>query len=177
MSTAATGLMVSRRSALCCLACGITGLQAAEAPATGPTPSKRIVWPVLQWVDAPAWAAAGTASGFDRPTIVVFWEPWCPYCKRHNARIEQLYQSPLAQNIRILGASTDPSQDKLRAYMQTHQFHFPVAMVTAAFRAQFSDRRVVPLTCLVAPDGTLVQAIAGEMALQDVMSLAAQTKA
>ena len=46
-------------------------------------------------------------------------------------------------------------------------------MAATAFRAQFTSRRVLPLTCVVSAEGRLLQAIPGEMTLEDVMSLAA----
>ena len=51
--------------------------------------------------------------------------------------------------------------------------HFPVALADSSFRAQFSDRRVIPLTCMVSAKGRLVQAVPGEWALDDVMALSA----
>jgi len=45
-------------------------------------------------------------------------------------------------------------------------------MVDQDFRHQFSARRVIPLTCLVAAGGRVLQVIAGEMAADDVQSLA-----
>ncbi len=107
------------------------------------------------------------------PVVVVFWATWCPYCKRHNAHVEQLFQASRGKKLRVLGVTTETDQAKVQGYMQANQFHFPVALADSSFRAQFSDRRVVPLTCLVSAKGRLVQAVPGEWSQDDVMALAA----
>jgi thiol-disulfide isomerase/thioredoxin len=107
------------------------------------------------------------------PVVVVFWATWCPYCKRHNAHIEALHQASAGTTLRVLGVSTETDPSKVLGYMQSNQFHFPVALADSRFRAQFSDRRVIPLTCLVSARGRLMQAVPGEWTRDDVMALAA----
>jgi hypothetical protein len=79
----------------------------------------------------------------------------------------------LGTKLRVLGVSTETDQAKVQGYMQSNQFHFPVALADSSFHAQFSNRRVVPLTCLVSAKGRLVQAVPGEWSQDDVMALAA----
>jgi thiol-disulfide isomerase/thioredoxin len=114
----------------------------------------------------------GPAAWAGLPVVVVFWATWCPYCKRHNAHMEKLYQYSLGKSFRVLGVSADTDAEKISRYLFANQFHFPVAMGTASFRAQFTARSVIPLTCLVDADGRLMQSMAGEMQDDDVMSLA-----
>lgn len=161
---------VSRRQVLGGLATCALPVLAAEVSAT-PETAVKVAWPALHAVNGPDIQPADWA---DMPAIVVFWETWCPYCKRHNERVEQLYQSVRGKKIRVLGATTETDEAKVRAYVQSSQLHFPVAMVSADFRTQFTRRKVIPLTCLVAGDGQLLQVIPGEMGLDDVLSLAAQ---
>ena len=134
----------------------------ASAPAA-------INWSTLQLLGD---STDGPAAWAGLPVVVVFWATWCPYCKRHNAHVEKLYQYSLGKSFRVLGVSDEPDAQKISRYMLTNQFHFPVAMGTASFRTQFTTRSVVPLTCLVGTDGHLLQVTAGEMQQDDVMSLA-----
>ncbi len=78
----------------------------------------------------------------------------------------------LGKSLRVLGVSTEADHSRIGSYMQTNQFHFPVALADSSFRAQFSDRRVIPLTCLISARGLLMQAIPGEMSQDDILSLA-----
>lgn len=144
-----------------------SSIAAGAVPAASPAP---IDWSGLRLLDDPG---DGPAHWAGLPVVVVFWATWCPYCKRHNARIEQLYQHSRSQGLRVLGVTDETDLDKIAASVQTQQIHFPIAMAPTAFRAQFTSRRVLPLTCVVSAQGRLLQAIPGEMALEDVMSLAA----
>jgi thiol-disulfide isomerase/thioredoxin len=160
---------LSRRALLGGAVAGTLSLPLLSAAAAPDLADGKIVWPELQLADG---TALPPSAWINTPAVVVFWEPWCPYCKRHNAHVEELYQSTLGKKIRILGATAEKDVSKVRGYIQANQFHFPVAMVGAEFRAQFTPRRVIPMTCLVSADSRLLQAIPGEMSNADVLSLA-----
>ena len=159
---------ISRRLVLGSAAMAILPISTAGWAAADPV-ANTIVWPELRLVNS---TTLQQDAWINMPAVVVFWETWCPYCKRHNGHVEQLYQSTLGKRIRVIGATTEKNETKVKAYVQSNQLHFPVAMVDADFRDQFTKRRVVPLTCLVSADGRLIQVIPGEMASTDVLSLA-----
>ena len=137
---------------------------AAPAASTGP-----IDWSGLRLLDD---QGDGPAHWAGWPVVVVFWATWCPYCKRHNAHVEKLYQYSQRQGFRVLGVTDETDREKIANSVLAQQIHFPIAMAATAFRAQFTSRRVLPLTCVVSAEGRLLQAIPGEMTLEDVMSLA-----
>jgi thiol-disulfide isomerase/thioredoxin len=161
---------LSRRKVIQSAVAGTLTLPLLSAAAAPDLADGKIVWPELQLADG---TTLPPSAWVNTPAVVVFWEPWCPYCKRHNAHVEELYQSTLGKKIRILGATAEKDVSKVRGYIQANQFHFPVAMVGAEFRAQFTSRRIIPMTCLVSADSRLLQAIPGEMSNADVLSLAA----
>ena len=161
---------VSRRHVLAGSAAALLwspGVSRASAEPSAPT----IHWPALRLLDGTSLTPLGLNT---MPVMLVFWETWCPYCKRHNVHIERLYQATLGMHIRVLGATTETNADKLTSYLRTNQLHFPVAPIARGFRDQFSQRRVIPLTCLVAENGRLLQAIPGEMGYEDLYCLAEQ---
>ena len=163
---------VSRRTVLGSVGVAASfALGANELPDAKASAANTIQWPALHLVNGPD-LKPGEWTGL--PAIVVFWETWCPYCKRHNARVEQLYQATLGKKIRVMGATTETDEAKVKAYVTSSQLHFPVALVTPDFREQFTKRKVIPLTCLVSAAGTLLQVIPGEMTQEDVLALAAQ---
>lgn len=141
-----------------------------SAQAAGDPGSAVIDWSPLRMLDGSAFKLQDWQGA---PVVVVFWATWCPYCKRHNAHVEQLFQASMGTKLRVLGVSTETDQAKVQRYTDANQFHFPVALADNRFRAQFSDRRIVPLTCLVSAKGRLVQAVPGEWSQDDVMALAA----
>ena len=163
-------IAVSRRHVLAGSAAALLwgpGAGRARAESSAPT----IHWPALRLLDGTSLTPLALNT---MPVMLVFWETWCPYCKRHNVHIERLYQATRGMQIRVLGATTETNADKLASYLRANQVHFPVAHIERGFRDQFSQRRVIPLTCLVAENGRLLQAVPGEMGYEDLYSLAGQ---
>jgi thiol-disulfide isomerase/thioredoxin len=111
------------------------------------------------------------AVWFGRPLVLVFWATWCPYCQRHNARLDALYQASALHATAVLGVTLETDALAVRTHVRRQGWHFPVAMADKKFRAQWTDRKVVPMTCLVSASGELLKMVAGEMSPEDVMSL------
>jgi thioredoxin-related protein len=108
----------------------------------------------------------------DTAAVVVFWDTTCPYCRRHNARLEKLHRATEGQRLRILAVALDRDQVTVRRYMDSLDLHFPVLVGGAELGSRFTRRRVTPTTCLVDRRGRLLQVIPGEMAEDDVLALA-----
>jgi len=143
------------------------GLPAAEAPADL---REAIPWPEMtllggETLIVEAWK--------DTAAVVVFWATWCPFCRRHNARIEGLYRAAAGPHLRVLSVALDGDEASVQHYMTANGFHFPVVVGRPELRELFTKRRVIPMTCLVDRRGRLAQAIPGEMAEADVLALAA----
>ncbi len=139
------------------------------AMASSTTLAAPIDWSALRLLDE---HGDGPAKWTGLPVVVVFWATWCPFCKRHNAHVEKLYQYSQGKPFKVLGVTSENDQEKIKNHVLANQMHFPIAMAPPGFRAQFTSRNVIPLTCLVGADGRLMQAMAGEMSQDDVMSLA-----
>ena len=144
----------------------LSSIAAWAVPAASTAP---IDWSGLRLLDD---QGDGPAHWANLPVVVVFWATWCPYCKRHNAHVEKLYQYSQRQGFRVLGVTDETDREKIAHSVLVQQIHFPIALAASAFRTQFTSRRVLPLTCVVSAAGRLLQAIPGEMAFEDVMSLA-----
>lgn len=156
-----------RRLVLAAVAMGwARGLSAGESFAEHPGP---IRWPVLTLLDG---QTLGANAWDDIAAVVVFWASWCPFCRRHNARIEKLHRAASGPHLRILSVALDGDEAAVRQYMLTNGFHFPVLVGQAELRALFTPRRVIPMTCLVDRRGRLLRMIPGEMAEDDVLALA-----
>jgi thiol-disulfide isomerase/thioredoxin len=143
------------------------GLQAAEVSADR---HERIQWPTMTLLGGHTLVANDWK---DTAAVVVFWATWCPFCRRHNARIEQLHRAAAGPHLRILSVALDGDETSVQRYMTMNDFHFPVVVGRPELRALFTPRRVIPMTCLVDRRGRLLQAIPGEMAEDDVLALAA----
>lgn len=159
---------VPRRLVLSGLAATLLPVPLTGSAAGSDSRGGTIAWPELRLVTG---GRLKPEAWVDMPAIVVFWETWCPFCKRHNGHMEKLHQATRGKKLRILGATTETDEAKVQAYVQSNQLHFPVALVDRDFRSQFTTRRVIPLTCLVSASSQLMQVIPGEMAYDDVLSL------
>lgn len=140
------------------------GLAAAEV-----APGSAIDWPVIALLNGGTLAPQ---SWLGQPAVVVIWETWCPYCKRHNARVDKLFRATTRIAFRVLGVAMDTDADKVRRSMSANKFSFPVTMGSEDLRRRLTTRKVIPMTCSIDRQGRLVQAIPGEMSEEDVLRLA-----
>jgi thiol-disulfide isomerase/thioredoxin len=150
-------------------------LAALSAPWAGvraspPADARPVIdWPTLRLLDG---RTLEPSSWQGRAAVVVFWATYCPYCRRHNAHIDQLERATRGQGLRVLGVALDADAAAVRRYMDRNGYGFPVALDGGELRRRLTDRRVIPMTCTVDRSGRLLQAIPGEMSGDDVMELA-----
>ncbi len=141
----------------------------ADAEADAPVVRPLADWPALRDLNG---ARIDPRSWRGVPTVVVFWATWCEFCRRHNPRIDALHRSVDERRLRVIGIAVDGPADKVRRHVAQAGYHFPIMLDTAGLRARFSNRRIVPMTCVVNVDGRLLQCIPGEMSEADVLDLA-----
>ncbi|CAN5125876.1 hypothetical protein BH11PSE10_BH11PSE10_09960 [soil metagenome] len=166
-----SGGSLSRRQAVAGMA-GLGGLLASgfvEAIAQPINRGESMVWPTLKLLDGKQLCAD---DWNDTAGVLVFWATWCPYCRRHNARIDSLHRTAAGAHLRILGIALDGDDAAVRHYMTLNGYRFPVVVGDAGLRERLTSRRVIPMTCLVDRRGHVLQAIPGEMAEDDVLALA-----
>jgi thiol-disulfide isomerase/thioredoxin len=142
---------------------------AAAAPRAGAAPAaagEAVRWPAVTLLDGERWAApAGHAA------VVVFWSTTCPYCRRHNAHVQKLYEAAGGKRLAVLGVARDRDAAAVRRHLAAHGWTFPVTMAQAPLAAALSTRNMIPLTVTVDRDGRLKQVIPGEMFEDDVLEL------
>lgn len=125
-------------------------------------------WPALTLLDGGSWAPAHWQ---DRAVVVVFFSTTCPYCLRHNSRLQVLADQAAGSALTVLGVALDRDPDAVRTHQRQHGHRFPVTLDEAALRPLLSTRRIMPLTCVIDRAGVLREVIPGEMALDDVQKL------
>lgn len=127
-----------------------------------------------------AWPAALTLLDGSRlqpgawrgqAVVVVFFSTTCAYCARHNPRIEKLRQAAQGLPLTVIGVAHDRSAAPVRDYLQRHGLGFAATLDEQPLHAALSERRVMPLTCVVDRGGVLREVIPGEMAEDDVLGL------
>lgn len=139
----------------------------AEDAANGARPV--ITWPEIPLLDG---GSLSPASWQGQPAVVVFWATYCAFCKRHNAHVDKLHRASRGQPLRVLGVALDGDAGAVRRYMAVNGYSFPVALDGGDLRRRLTQRRVIPMTCVIDRQGRLLQAIPGEMVEDDVLGLA-----
>ncbi|MCB2031429.1 MAG: TlpA family protein disulfide reductase [Rhodoferax sp.] len=152
-----------------CLLAGVGSALSLPAWAGPAAVGERVDWPRLQLLDGSVLEAADWSG---QPALVVLWATYCPFCKRHNAHLDKLYEQTRAQGLRILAVAQDTDERLVRQYMVNNAYRFPVAMDGGQVRSRLTSRRVIPMTCAIDRQGRLVQAIPGEMFEEDLVDLA-----
>ena len=123
-------------------------------------------WAGLQWVQGEP-----VAPGRGLPLVVVFWATWCGYCRRHNVHVDRLH-AVVRGRMQVVGIAVESEPDAVRRHLRDSGLRFPVAVDGGALRRQFTDRRMVPMTCTIDRQGRTGQCIPGEMSEDDVLGLA-----
>lgn len=139
---------------------------AAAAPARNGEP---VVWPEVALLDGHRLAPATLAS---QAALVVFFSTTCPFCTRHNAHLAKLLREHPGLPLRVLGVARDRDPEVVRRYLAAQRLPIDVTLEAAPLHAALSERRVIPLTCVVDRSGRLREVIPGEMFEEDVMALA-----
>lgn len=146
------------------------------ATPTQAAPARRgeaVNWPAITLTDG-SRIDAGTLRGV--ATVVVFFDTGCSYCKRHNPRMEQLVRRNPGAPLRVILAAHDRSEAPVRDYLARLAPSLGATLDAAPLHAALSERRIVPLTCVIDRHGVLREVIPGEMAEDDVLGLIKWTK-
>lgn len=156
-----------RRQALATLSGAGLGLALHGALAAAePRP---VVWPAVRTLDGQSLSAPWLQG---RATLLVFFSTNCPYCRRHITRLTLLQQRLPALPMQVLLAAQDSPAAAVPGYLAERGWRFATTLDSAALHAALSQRRVVPLTCMIDRAGLLREVIPGEMAEDDVLGLA-----
>ena len=156
-----------RRWAQACAAWVCTGMRAGSAQTPGAAPAQ-MAWPSqLPLLDAPPLSEEQLRS---KPCVLVFFSIDCPYCRRHNQRLNKL-AAQYGDRIRVIGAATDTDLNALRHYRDSQGLSFALSAGSQALRARVTPRKVIPFTAVIAADGSFKERIPGEMTEEDIMGL------
>ncbi len=141
---------------------------AALDPALAAAVGDRVEWRDVTLLDGrllPASALAG------RVVVVEIWASWCPFCKRQNPVLQQVYDAHGGRGLEFLTFSIDREPAKARAYMAENKYTFPAAMATAQSEKWFGPREGLPELYVVDRDGRIAFKEAKEMFPEDLHAL------
>ncbi len=76
----------------------------------------------------------------DKTTLVVFWEIWCPHCKREVPKLQQIYTDLKGEGLQVVGLtklSRSATEQGVKDFMKEKQVGYPVAKENGSASAWF----------------------------------------
>jgi thiol-disulfide isomerase/thioredoxin len=100
--------------------------------------------------------------------VVNFWATWCGPCLKEMPELSAL--DAMRENIDVIGlAYEDIKPDDMAAFLKVHPVVYPVAIIEVyAPPADFASPRGLPMSYLIAPDGTVAKQFLGPVTAKDI---------
>jgi thiol-disulfide isomerase/thioredoxin len=107
---------------------------------------------VEKWFQGDVSLADGDA------TLLVFWEVWCPHCKREVPKIEATYQKYKGDGLNIVGLTKmtrNISEEQITSFLAENKVSYPVAKEEGMAMSQHYGVKGIPAAAVV-KDGKIV---------------------
>jgi thiol-disulfide isomerase/thioredoxin len=91
------------------------------------------------------------------PTLVVFWETWCPHCQREVPKLQKLYTDYKSKGLQVIGVTKvtkTATDEKVTEFITTQKLSYPIAKEDGQLSAYFNVAGI-PAAALV-KDGKVV---------------------
>lgn len=110
-------------------------------------------WSIERWFQG----ESEVALDGDKPTVVVFWESWCPHCKSEVPKLQALYDSHKARGLQVVGVTRltrSSTEQTVTEFIAEHDVSYPIAKESGALAEYFSVKGI-PAAAVV-KDGKIV---------------------
>ncbi len=109
-------------------------------------------------IDVEKWFSGKSSMGEGKVTVLVFWESWCPHCKREVPKLEALYTRYKGEGLNIVGLTkvTRSSTDaKVEAFISENKITYPIGKEKAGGMSAKFAVSGVPAAAVV-KDGKII---------------------
>jgi thiol-disulfide isomerase/thioredoxin len=98
-----------------------------------------------------------------QPLIVNLWATWCAPCRIETPELVKFAETYRDRGLRVIGISADDTPDLIRAFAAEFGVPYPmlVGLRQDAFLQSIGYQGSLPLTLMIAKDGTIREQITG----------------
>jgi thiol-disulfide isomerase/thioredoxin len=76
------------------------------------------------------WFQGETTPDLDKPTLLVFWEVWCPYSQKELPKLEQRVKNLRPEGLQVIGFTrTKGVEDRVPVFLEQKEITFPNAQI------------------------------------------------
>ncbi|MBW2713233.1 MAG: redoxin domain-containing protein [Deltaproteobacteria bacterium] len=109
-------------------------------------------------LDIEKWYSGEAKMDDGKVTVLVFWEAWCPHCKREVPKLEATYQKYKDRGLNLIGltkVSKTSTDEKVQAFIAEHNLSYPTAKEAAGGLSRRFAVSGVPASAMI-KDGKIV---------------------
>jgi thiol-disulfide isomerase/thioredoxin len=103
------------------------------------------------------WYQGKTDFKDGKATLLVFWESWCPHCRKHVPEVEKTYAELGSKGLNVVAltkVTRSSTDEKVTEFIGEHKLTFPMAKETGAMSEAFAVSGI-PAAAVV-KDGKIV---------------------
>jgi len=86
-----------------------------------------------------------------QPTLIVFWESWCPHCRHEVPKLEQVYESYKDKGLQVIGVTRltrDATEESVSSFIAEQSVKYPIAKESGAL-AEYFNVKGIPAAAVV----------------------------
>ena len=94
-------------------------------------------WKIEKWYQGEG--EVDLSSG--KTTLLVFWEEWCPHCKREVPKMQNLYNGLKGEGLQVVGLTKitrSSTEEKVTSFIADKQIGYPCAKETGEISSYFN---------------------------------------
>lgn len=106
--------------------------------------------------------------------LINFWTTWCGYCKEEMPLIQRLHQQGKAKNWQVLTiniTSTEQSSQKVKSYIDSNGFTFPVLLDQKGSVTALYGVKGIPASFILNESGEVVRTKVGPFSENEIADL------
>lgn len=104
------------------------------------------------------WYQGTTSLDSGEATLLVFWEVWCPHCKREVPKVESTYAKFKDKGLNIVGLTKqtrDVTEEQVREFITSNNVTYPIAKEAGQAMSSRFGVKGIPAAAVV-KDGKIV---------------------